>query len=566
MRSTTPTLIAGRYEVGELLGRGGMAEVYAGIDRRLSRPVAIKLLQAAMSARDDIRIRFEAEACAAAAITQPHAVAVYDTGEHEGVPYIVMERLPGDTLADRIATGSVLSAAEARAFGRQVLGALDAAHRVGLIHRDVKPGNILLTADGAAKIADFGIAKSVEVGADLTGTGQLIGTPAYLAPEQLGGDPASPLSDLYALGVVLFEGLTGRKPFEGDNAMVTARAVIRGDHVPLADVRPDLDADLVRVVERAMDPDPRARFSSAAAMAAALAPPAVPTVVPGPGATAIGPDATEILDVTEIAAHTAPPAPAAALAAPIAAAATATDVAGSGVEGPDSPSRRPAAGQVLGTPSPGDVLSASSQARPAAAPVPPPALPPLAGRRRPSREARIALVALAAVAVVFLVVQMLRSLPREDATGVAAGSASSATTLTPATTPATTPPSSAAPTPGRQLAEELRAGAATLGPAHGTAAPELAARLRVVADAVERADAGAPAAATALIVDIVRWRQAGQLNDVATVGGVQLLQKVPGLTVAGSAPAVAAGPSASFNVPEVFDLTNPPKDKGKDDD
>ena len=203
MRSVTPTLIAGRYEVGELLGRGGMAEVYAGIDLRLSRPVAIKLLQEAMAARDDIRLRFEAEARAAAAILQPHAVAVYDTGEHEGVPYIVMERLPGDTLADRIATGPVLSEAEARAFGRQVLGALDAAHHAGMVHRDVKPGNILLTAEGSAKIADFGIAKSLELsaaGADLTGTGQLLGTPAYLAPEQLGGDPASPLSDLYALG------------------------------------------------------------------------------------------------------------------------------------------------------------------------------------------------------------------------------------------------------------------------------------------------------------------------------------------------------------------------------
>ena len=284
MRSTTPTLIAGRYEVGELLGRGGMAEVYAGTDLRLSRPVAIKLLQESMAARDDIRVRFEAEARAAAAILQPHAVAVYDSGEHEGVPYIVMERLPGDTLADRIATGPVLTEAEARAYGRQVLGALDAAHHVGMVHRDVKPGNILLTGEGSAKIADFGIAKSLDVSADLTGTGQLIGTPAYLAPEQLGGDPASPLSDLYALGVVLYEGLVGRKPFEGDNAMVTARAVAAGDHVPLATLRPDLDDALVRAVERAMDPDPAARFPSAAAMGAALVTPALPTIVPEPGA------------------------------------------------------------------------------------------------------------------------------------------------------------------------------------------------------------------------------------------------------------------------------------------
>ena len=284
MRSTAPTVIAGRYEVGELLGRGGMAEVYAGIDRRLSRPVAIKLLQESMAARDDIRVRFEAEARAAAAITQPHAVAVYDTGEHEGVPYIVMERLPGDTLADRIATGPVLSAAEARAFGRQVLGALDAAHDVGMVHRDVKPGNILLTREGSAKIADFGIAKSLDVGrrphrhrpahrhARLPGPG---------AAGRRPGLAACPTSTPWAWCST--RPSPAHKPFEGDNAMATARAVVAGDHVPLGDVRPDLDPALVRAVERAMDPDPQARFPSAAAMAAALAPPAVPTVVPDPG-------------------------------------------------------------------------------------------------------------------------------------------------------------------------------------------------------------------------------------------------------------------------------------------
>lgn len=489
MRSATPTLIADRYEVGELLGRGGMAEVYAGVDLRLSRPVAIKLLQEAMAARNDVRVRFEAEARAAAAILQPHAVAVYDTGEHEGVPYIVMERLPGNTLADRIAAGPLLSAAEARAFGRQVLGALDAAHHVGMIHRDVKPGNILLTGDGAVKIADFGIAKSVDVTADLTGTGQLIGTPAYLAPEQLAGQPASPLTDVYALGVVLYEGLTGRKPFEGDNAMAIARAVVEGHHVPLATLRPDLDEDLVRAVARAMDIDPGARHPSAAAMGAALAPPAVPTVVPASGA--LLPDATEILDTTPL----APP------------------------------------------------------------PAPPPV--PLAARRGPSPLVRAGLVALAVAAVIVLLGQLVRPQSIDGAIETEALRASSPTTTV---APSTTVPSAAA-----ALAAELRAGANRFGHADGPAAGELAARMRAIADLVERADANAPASATALIIEVAGWRQAGLLGDGATITAIQLLQRVPGVTVAGSAAATARAPAAG----DADDLKGKPdkgRGNGRDDD
>ena len=269
MRSVAPVVIGGRYEVGELLGRGGMAEVYAGIDRRLERPVAIKLLQESMAARPDVRTRFEAEARAAATLTQPHAVAVYDTGEHEGVPFIVMERLPGHTLADRIAAGT-LPPEDVRAIAVQVLGALGAAHAAGIVHRDVKPGNVLVATDGSVKIADFGIAKSIDVASDLTGTGQVLGTPAYLAPEQVEGRGASPASDIYALGVVLYEALTGQKPFGGTTPVAVAQAVVVGDHRPLAELRPDIDKPLVDTVERAMARDPEQRFPSAASMAAAL--------------------------------------------------------------------------------------------------------------------------------------------------------------------------------------------------------------------------------------------------------------------------------------------------------
>jgi hypothetical protein len=267
-------VIADRYEVGELIGRGGMAEVFAGVDRRLGRDVAIKLLSPEMAARADVRTRFEAEARAAASLSHPNAVAVFDTGEHDGVPYIVMERLPGDTLADSIAGGR-LDPDRVRVIAAEVLGALGAAHEVGLVHRDVKPGNILLAADGRAKVADFGIAKvaaAATAAGDLTTTGQLLGTPAYLAPERLEGAPATPASDLWALGVVLYEALTATKPFSGDTALATARAVAAGTHPPLAELRPDLDPGLVAAVERAMAADPAARFPRAAAMAAALGP------------------------------------------------------------------------------------------------------------------------------------------------------------------------------------------------------------------------------------------------------------------------------------------------------
>jgi len=293
-------VIAGRYQVDGELGRGGMAEVRAGTDLRLQRPVAVKFLLPEMAARDDIRRRFEAEARAAASLSHPHAVAVFDTGEHEGRAYIVMERLPGETLADRIAAGPVDPEWLRRIVG-QVLGALGAAHAAGLVHRDVKPGNILLTADGQAKIADFGIAKSLQGPAgldggvrppDLTGTGQLLGTPAYLAPEQLDGAPASARSDIYGVGVVLYEALAGVRPFPGDTPLAVARAVASGSYRPLAEARPGLDRGLVAVVERAMATDPAHRFPSAAVMADALAGPsgaassgaaATPTVVDAAG-------------------------------------------------------------------------------------------------------------------------------------------------------------------------------------------------------------------------------------------------------------------------------------------
>lgn len=298
MSLRTDTVLGGRYRLGTLLGRGGMAEVYNAHDDRLDRAVAVKVLRADMAVRTDVRRRFEAEARAAARLTHPNVVAVFDTGDDEGddgrVSWIVMERLPGETLADRMGAGPLDAEWVVRMAG-DVLGALAAAHAAGIIHRDIKPGNILIGADGCAKVADFGIAKSLETVDDATHTGQLIGTPAYLAPERIDGRPATVESDLYALGVVLYEALSGEKPFRGTTPVSVAYAVHHSSVRPLDELRPDLPPGVAAAVHRAMDRDPARRFPDAAAMSRALrsglsGTPDDLTVLTGPA------DATLVLD------------------------------------------------------------------------------------------------------------------------------------------------------------------------------------------------------------------------------------------------------------------------------
>ena len=455
------TLIAGRYRIEGPLGRGGMAEVKAGTDLRLQRPVAIKLLLPEMAARDDFRRRFEAEARAAASFSDPHAVAVFDTGEHEGLPYIVMERLPGETLADRIAAGPVDPAWLRRVAG-EVLGALAAAHAVGLVHRDVKPGNILITADDHAKITDFGIAKTLEGSdgsRDLTGTGQLLGTPAYLPPERLDGGPATAQSDLYSMGVVLYEALAGRSPFPADTPLATARAIVAGQYEPLNDVRPDLDPALVTAVERAMATDPSRRFPSATAMAAAVAPRAsvaagAPTLVDG-----VGVPATAVID------------------------------------------RR-------------DLADTRVAAPPVAAPLP----------ARP--RFRVPLALLVGLVFVAVLVAGLNLGDRSPSNEPADADGQTESTQSPA---AQTPQSTAAPSPTTGLAGELRAAAGRLSAADGARAADLATSLRQVADQLQAGNGGA--AATGAIVTIGAWRLTGQLTDAAATSAINLLSRVPGVTV-----------------------------------
>ncbi|MCW2561370.1 MAG: serine/threonine protein kinase [Mycobacterium sp.] len=261
-------LLAGRYELRGVLGHGGMAEVRDGWDTRLNRAVAIKLLYSALNAQPDVRRRFEHEARAAAGLSHPNIVAVHDYGEHDGRPFIVMERLPGHTLADQVARGP-LHSARVRAVLGDVLSALTVAHAAGVLHRDLKPANILVSANGdAMKVADFGIAKTA--GAAQTATGQIVGTMAYLSPERVAGAPGSVADDLYAVGVIGYEALTGRPAFPQDNPAALARAIMDTPPPPLAASRPDLEPSLAAVIDRAMARDRRRRFPDADHMRAAL--------------------------------------------------------------------------------------------------------------------------------------------------------------------------------------------------------------------------------------------------------------------------------------------------------
>ena len=261
--------VGDRYRLGERLGHGGMGEVFAAHDLRLQREVALKLLRADLAEQDGMRERVVAEARLAARLSHPHVVGVLDTGEQDGRPFVVMERLSGRTLRDELADGR-MPPERVRDVGLQVLRALAAAHELGIVHRDVKPANVLDAGVGTWKVADFGIARWVHADETLTGTGELLGSPSYLAPERIEGQQAEPASDLYAVGVLLYEALCGKKPFEGDDPLALATAIRDGAFEPPLSVLPDADPGIVAVIETAMRLDPADRYESAGQMAAAL--------------------------------------------------------------------------------------------------------------------------------------------------------------------------------------------------------------------------------------------------------------------------------------------------------
>lgn len=271
-----------------------MGEVYDAVDLRLDRPVALKRLRADMAEDPSMRRRVQTEARLAARLTHPNVVTVFDSGLDGGHPFIVMERLEGRTLADEMASGP-MPTDRACAMALQVLGALAAAHAIGLIHRDVKPGNILAAAGEGWKVADFGIATSTDSDHTITRTGELLGSPSYLAPERLEGHAATARSDLYSLGVVLYEAVSGSRPFGETNPWALGMRIRDGRYEPVRDVAPGIDPDLAATIERAMSRDPSHRFGSAEEMAQALAGPSASTQVIGAPPTAGG-EPTVVLD------------------------------------------------------------------------------------------------------------------------------------------------------------------------------------------------------------------------------------------------------------------------------
>src|SRR5882757_1516479 len=273
---TQPRLLGERYELGQLIGRGGMAEVHLGKDIRLGRDVAIKILRADLARDPSFQIRFRREAQAAAALNHPAIVAVYDTGEDpDGIsgptPYIVMELVEGRTLREILRAEGRLQPQRAMEITADVCAALDFSHRGGIVHRDVKPGNVMITRTGAVKVMDFGIARAVtDSAATVTATAQVIGTAQYLSPEQARGENVDARSDVYSTGCMLYELLTGSPPFTGDSPVAVAYQHVRENANPPSSINPDVPQVLDAIVLKAMAKNPLNRYQSAAEMRADL--------------------------------------------------------------------------------------------------------------------------------------------------------------------------------------------------------------------------------------------------------------------------------------------------------
>jgi serine/threonine protein kinase len=285
-------VLAERYELGDRLGVGGMSTVVSAFDRRLERPVAVKLLAEHLADDEQFVARFRREALSAARLVHPNVVQVFDFGldERSGRHYIVMELVRGQSGAEILRDEGVLGVQEALSMVVQACRGLDYAHRNGVVHRDVKPGNLLRAEDGIVKLADFGIAKAASEGTAITQVGSVIGTAAYLSPEQAAGEQVGPAADLYALGVVTYQFLSGRLPYEAQS--LTELALKQQREVPpaLDELNPEVPRELAVAVDRALALDPRDRYADAEDMRASVI----------DGARGVGPtEATRALPATE---------------------------------------------------------------------------------------------------------------------------------------------------------------------------------------------------------------------------------------------------------------------------
>jgi eukaryotic-like serine/threonine-protein kinase len=271
--TSSPTTVGGRYELGELLGRGGMAEVRSAVDQRLGRSVAVKQLRTDLATDPTFQARFRREAQSAAGLNHPTIVAVYDTGEEidplsdVSIPYIVMELVEGQTLRDVLREGRKILPERALELTQGILDALSYSHKAGIIHRDIKPANVMLTPNGAVKVMDFGIARAVaDTSATMTQTAAVIGTAQYLSPEQARGETVDSRSDLYSAGCVLYELLVGRPPFIGDSPVSVAYQHVREIPQPPSQLDPELTPEIDAVVLKALAKDPADRYQSAREM------------------------------------------------------------------------------------------------------------------------------------------------------------------------------------------------------------------------------------------------------------------------------------------------------------
>jgi beta-lactam-binding protein with PASTA domain len=265
---TDNTVVDGRYQVLRRIGSGGMADVYCARDTHLGRDIALKMLHRRYAQDQEFVERFRREAKSAAGLQHPNVVGVFDRGEHEGTYYIAMEHLPGRTLKQVVEQEAPLSQERVIALGRQILAAAGFAHRRGVIHRDFKPHNVIVDDAWNAKVTDFGIARAGA--SEMTETGSIMGTAQYLSPEQAQGHAVTAASDLYSIGVMLYELLAGRLPFEGDSAVSVALKHLSEPPPPLSQLRPDVDPGLESVVMAALAKQPEQRWQTAEEFSAAL--------------------------------------------------------------------------------------------------------------------------------------------------------------------------------------------------------------------------------------------------------------------------------------------------------